>query len=252
MHELATGAPDRPPVLFVHGLEDSWESWLPLARRLDLPERLVAVDLPWRPGGDYRWRRRPPGHWLRDALERLPDHPSAIVAHSFGANALLELLTQVDCDSAVVMICPLYRPPDRAVTPAVIERSRRTFLAHIQNSLRTRLASRLERLEPEVVARMIDRATERIGVAGFDAVFEQYAASGDLPVEKIAAPVLVLAGDSDPTLDPVAAQALVDRLPDGELTVREGYDHFCHLRHPAEIAAAIRRFLRRGRKHDRQ
>lgn len=242
--ELAAGAPGARLAVLAHGLEDSWESWLPLARQVDPQWRIVALELPWRPGNDYRWRRRPSSAWLGDALDLLDRHPDLIVAHSYGANALLELLSSGDPRPGVTaaLICPLYRPPDVAVTWKIFDRSRRAFETHIHDSLMTRLATRAARISDDVVESMISKAIDRIGPAGFLAVFDQFVSSATVPLDEITASVLVLAGGADPTLSPDAATSLARRIPHTSLLIDDDYDHFCYVRRPAEVADRIMRF----------
>lgn len=245
VRELRRPAPGGPLVAFVHGLEDSWESWLPLSRALPAGWSPVALDLPWRPGNDYQWRRRPSPQWLADGLDRLGRRPDLIVAHSFGANALLELLCARDqrVPDTVMLICPLYRPPDVAVTWRVFERARRAFERHIHDSLRSRLGQRLRAMEAEVVDLMIAKAVDRVGPSGFLTVFDQFCASASLPLDRVAARVLVLAGGSDPTLSPEAARTLADGMPHAALSVGDGYDHFCYARQPEDVASRLRAFV---------
>lgn len=242
--ELTPGRPDGPLVAFAHGLEDSWESWLPLARQLRPEWRAVAVDLPWRPGSDYRWHSRPSAAWLGSALDGLDRRPDLIVAHSYGANALLELLCARDprVPDRAVLICPLYRPPGLAITWRVFDRARRAFEQHIHDSVRSRLGARAAVLDPEVVDLMIAKAVDRIGPAGFLAVFDRLTSSSALALDRIEAQVLVLAGGSDPSLSPATAAALAGRITGARLSVDDDYDHFCYARRAREVAAAVHAF----------
>ncbi|MBM0236883.1 alpha/beta hydrolase [Micromonospora sp. ATA32] len=244
VRELVAGAADGPLVAFAHGLEDSWESWLPLAQRLRPGCRAVAFDLPWRPGNDYRWRRRPSAAWLGAELDLLERRPDLMVAHSYGANALLEMLCAQDprLPDRVVLICPLYRPPDVGVTWSVFERARRAFERHIHDSLRSRLGPRLALLDSDVVDLMIAKAVDRIGPSGFLAVFDQFSSSASLALSQIRAQVLVLAGGADPTLSPAAASTLAGGITGARLTVDDDFDHFCYVRRPGEVAATVHAF----------
>jgi pimeloyl-ACP methyl ester carboxylesterase len=244
VHTLVEGPPGAPLAVLAHGLEDSWECWVPLARRF-AGWRVVALDLPWRPGNDYRWRHRPPSTWLALALELVGGHPDTVVAHSFGANATLELLCGGEDPGwrAAALICPLYRPPEVALTWEVFDTSRRTFEAHMRDGLLTRLGRRAARMDPDVFAKMVATAIDRVGPAAFLAVFEQFSASALLPLARVDLPTLVLAGGADPTLSRRAATALVGALPRGSVTFDDHYDHFCHVRHAAEVAAKIQSFV---------
>jgi pimeloyl-ACP methyl ester carboxylesterase len=240
-HTLAPGVPGAPLVVLAHGLEAPWASWRPLAAELDPDWRLVALDLPWRAGNDYRWRTRAPGRWLGDALDLVDATPDLLVAHSFGANATLELLCADDprAGRAVTLVCPLYRLPRLPVTWRMFDRSRSTFIQHIREGLLARMGARAESTEPDVLETMIDLALERVGPAGFLTVFQQFVASAELSLGHVELPTLVLAGGIDPTLSREAAVALAGAMPGATVRVNDDYDHFCHIRQARGVAAQV-------------
>lgn len=241
VHPIVPGAPGAPLVVFAHGLEDSWTSWLPLVAELGCDWRMVAVDLPWRSGNDYRWRSRSPGAWLGDALDLLDATPDALIAHSFGANATLELLCAHDPrpGRAVALVCPLYRQPRHPVTWRMFDRSMKTFVEHIREGVRARMGGRADSMDPEVLETMIEMAVDRVGPLGFLSVFQQFAASADLPLHNVELPTLVVAGGADPTLSTEAATALGAGMPGATVRIHDEYDHFCHVRHARSVAAHV-------------
>ncbi len=240
-HTLAPGVPGAPLVAFAHGLEDSWTSWMPLAAELNPDWRLVALDLPWRPGNDYSWRGRSPGHWLGDGLDMLDTTPDALVAHSFGANAALELLCRFDSrpGRAVALVCPMYRRPSQPVTWRMLDRSRSMFVQHIRDSVRARMGARADSIQPDVLATMMDLALDRVGPVGFLTVFNEFVASGNLRLDNVETPTLVVAGGADATLSHADATALADRMPGASLRFHHDYDHFCHFRFARGVAAQV-------------
>ncbi|MEU1969554.1 alpha/beta hydrolase [Micromonospora sediminicola] len=243
-HTLAAGISGGPTVVLIHGLESTWSSWLPIAVELDPNWRLVALELPWRPGNDYRWRHRNPGDWLGDSLEALDVRPDLLVAHSFGANATLELLCARDprINSPVALICPLYRLPRHAVTWQMFDRARDLFFEHMRQGLRARLGLRSGTLDPDVLDVMVDVAIDRVGPMGFLTAFQQMAASTYLELGRIGTPTLLIAGGADPSLLPEAARRIAQSIPACDLVMTESHDHFCYVRHPAEVAAAVSAF----------
>ncbi|WP_344416992.1 alpha/beta hydrolase [Amycolatopsis minnesotensis] len=245
VHELSRGVPRGPTVVLVHGLEASWDSWLPVSEFLDPRWRLLALDLPWRAGNDYAWRGRSPGRLLADALAEADEPPAAVVAHSFGANATLELLgsSRGAAGRAAAMLCPLYRPPKVAVTWEVFDRSRRAFDRHVRHGLLVRLGERAAALDPEIVETMADRAVDRVGPTGFLAVFQQFVDSTLLPLDRIGVPLSIVAGGNDPTLSVRAARELADALPTSTLDIDQDYDHFCHVKWPERVATGLTKFL---------
>lgn len=242
---VADGGPDAPLVVLAHGLEDQWTGWLPLAAHLDPSWRVVALDLPWRSGNDYRWRHRSAADWLGDALDLLDARPDVLVAHSLGANAVLQLLCAGDTRPGPVaaLVCPMYRPPRQPVTWKMFDRARTTFVAHIHEGVRARLGARVTGMDPAVLETMMSLALDRVGPEGFVTVFQQFISSAELTLGEVRVPTLLVAGGADPTLSPDAALALADAMPGGRALVTDAYDHFCHVRDPVGVAAQITTFV---------
>jgi pimeloyl-ACP methyl ester carboxylesterase len=68
-------------------------------------------------------------------------------------------------------------------------------------------------------------------------------AAGSLPVEKIAAPTLLLWGDADPISPVAVGRHLEARIPDAHLHIVAGGDHDLAQTHAAEVAPLIVRHL---------
>ncbi|MEV6304170.1 alpha/beta fold hydrolase [Actinoplanes sp. NPDC051861] len=245
LRTLAPGRPGAPLVVLAHGLEDTWSSWRRLAAHLDPDWRLVALDLPWRAGNDYQWGDRTAARWLAEGLDLVGARPDALIAHSYGANAALGLLSAGDPALAdvVALICPLYRSPEDPVTWSMFDRARSTFEAHVRESVRARMEKRAAARDPAVMQTMMTFALDRVGPSGFLTVFQQFVASAQLPLERIGARTLVIAGTDDPTLSPRAARKLGGRIPGGRLLINDGYDHFCHIRRARDAARTIAEFV---------
>lgn len=236
-----------PLIAMIHGLDDQVSSWRPLVRQLDPRFRVVAFDMPWRSGAGFSWRRRcVSGAWVAQTLEASQLRPDVIVGHSFGANAVLEALTEDDpppCDQ-VVLIAPFYRPPDMPVTWELFDKSRASFDRTLKAAMILRLGPRARRLDDDLLQRMQSkRWTHRHGPIGFMAVFDQYAATGDLDVSRVTPPTLVIGGTHDTSLARGVAQELVSRLPRGELVLRDHYAHFCQIEQAEELADDVEHFL---------
>ncbi|HEV2636497.1 MAG TPA: thioesterase family protein [Actinocrinis sp.] len=243
------GEPDRPALLLLHGIEDGWSSWNRLVPWLLPDYRCYAVDLPWRTAGDYRWRSRGAAWWTGAALAALPQRPAVVVAHSFSANALLQGIdagTPLAAD-AMVLISPFYRPPTVPVDWHTFECSRADFYTTMTAGLRIRLGDRVQRLEPEIFDRMARTMLDGIGVLGFLAVFEQFAAASELDLSADPARSMVVAGALDPGIAGERADWLARALPGAEMHVHRDFSHFCHVEQPDRVGPLIVDFLR-GRR----
>lgn len=241
LHELSPGEPGAPFVVFAHGLEGCWTSFKPLAKHLDPAWRVVSLELPWKPGNDYRWRHRSPGQLLGEGLDLLDAKPDVLMSHSFGAYATLELLCSLDSrvGRAVALIAPFYRMPHHEVNWRMFDESRATFASNIGSGVQARLGARGDILEPDVLDGMIKVALDRAGPFGFSAVFDNYVKSAELQLGNVVVPTTVLWGGSDPTLPYESAVALTAGMPGATLRMYEGYDHFFYVRHASEVAATL-------------
>ncbi len=248
---LAPGRPGGPHCIAVHGLEGSWPAWQSVADALGPRWRFSALDLPWRAGSNQRWPRHLAVQQVVSELaEAYADGtaagatgPPLLLAHSLGANVLIELLTQAEAPNwPLVALFPLYRGARAPVSWESFDASRRNFQATIGAGVRARLGERSAMLGETLVQRIVDRAIERVGPCGLTATFDRWALSADFALEEIVAPLLVVASIDDSALSPGAAGELVGRVTNARLELRDELDHFAHLSHPVEVAELIAGF----------
>lgn len=242
------GPGSGPPLVLVHGLEDSWHTWQPFvdALRGDVPFTPYALDLPWRAGAAYAWvHRTVPAALLRHALALLPEPPALLVGHSFGANALLELLAEADrpTPEAAVLLAPYFRPPDDPVDWRLYDRELARFRAVIGEGIRLKLGERRRTLDPELVDTMVAKALDRVGPLGFVALLRQFITTTDLPLDTVTVPTLVISGATDAALAGARTDAFRRAMPVATVHTRSDGGHFCHLEQAAAVTAEIRRFL---------
>lgn len=240
--DLAAWAVGEGPVLLAaHGIEDGWRNWTPVAERLADRYRIVALDLPWRAGNDYTWRAGgTPGTWLARAVELAGEPAHALLGHSFGANAALELLAAGHRASAAVLVSPFYRPHGM-VDDALRAQSRVALRTTIRTGLRLGLGDRA--VEEDVLDLMERGLLDRLMPTVFPVFFDYFATSGDLPLSDVDVPVLVTAGAGDPALTADRAAALAAAMPAATVRRHEHYTHFCHLEQAGEVAAEVTGFL---------
>ncbi|WP_367127679.1 alpha/beta fold hydrolase [Saccharothrix sp. HUAS TT1] len=240
------------PVVLAHGLEDTWTGWLPLVDGLAGDRTCYALDLPWRAGSAHGWcHDGTPGAVLRDVLAHLPEEPTAVVAHSFGANAVLELLAHDGLPgavSAVALLAPFFRPPTLTVDWELHENALAGVRRVMASGLRLRLGDRADRLGDDLLDAMAGTVVDRIGPVGFGAFFRSFVATTDLPLAAVTTPVLVLVGEDDECLRGERATALSRALPAARLRTRSHYSHFCHVEQAADVAAELDAFLDPSRR----
>lgn len=238
-HELSASG---PVTVLVHGLEDSWRSWVPLADLLAPRHRLIALDLPWRAGNDYAWHAGgTPGQWLDRALSAVPHPISSVVSHSFGAMATLELLSTRRTFDRAALLAPLYRPAGAPLDERLRSESRRALESAVRTGLRLKLGGR--KIAPDVLATMQRKLVEHVMPRSFPPFFDSLVSTGDLPLSQVDTPTLVLSGTTDISLPPAAARALAEAMPAAQVRQHPGHTHFCHLEQTAAVAAELDEFL---------
>ncbi|OLR93911.1 hypothetical protein BJP25_15540 [Actinokineospora bangkokensis] len=231
-------------VLAVHGIEDRWRGWTPLARLLADRFRVVAVDPPWRSGNDYTWRARcSPGQWLADAAAALGEPVDVLLAHSFGANAALEALAGGLRPGRAVLIAPSYRPLEHADDDALRAASTAALGATVRDGLRVRLGHRRDRVDAELLRGMAAGLSDHLVPLAFPVFYRTFTESGRLALSAVDTPALVLGGRADPALAGSRATGLARDFPAARVVLREHYGHFCHIDQAAEVAADITPFL---------
>ncbi|MEV7085126.1 alpha/beta hydrolase [Streptomyces sp. NPDC093085] len=257
-----------PVVALVHGLEGGWEGWRPLAEALP-GYRVYALDLPWRAGNPYRWRAYgSPAAWLRRALDLVPEPVDVLLGHSFGANAVLELLAEQaeqaeqagqaeradgaeredgasvsPAPSAAVLLAPFYRPDTLPVGWPLHDAARAGFRRIVTEGIRAGLGERAGTLDPGILSAMADTALERIGPVGFLSLFLQFVSTTELALAQVTVDTLVLAGRHDESLAGDRATALAAAMPAATVRQHPHYGHFCHVEQTADVAAETAAFL---------
>lgn len=250
-HQLGRPGADGLVTVLLHGMEDGWQTWRSLAGFLDPSWRVVALDLPWHPGNDYRWRHAASaGEWVRHLLDGLDDQPDVIVAHSFGASALLEALARSPrplC-RAVVLVAPVVRPAGLEITWEVFDQARAQFSEVIGDTLLVRLGRRAGQVDEGLRAGMAQIMVRRIGPRGFMSLFEQFVLTAELPLRDVPTPALVLVGGKDPGLvgGLVSGQdgGLSAAMPSACVELISHYDHFCHVEYAEDVARRLVEFVR--------
>jgi pimeloyl-ACP methyl ester carboxylesterase len=242
----AAGAEGLPAMLFLHGLEDSYLSWEPLARQLCDRFRCYAVDLPWRPGGNFEWRvRSTSADWVDAVLGVLPEPATIITAHSFGANSVLRWLEGKPVTSArsLVLLSPFYRAPSTPVSWLMFDRALEDFRGVMAEGMRVRLGERADQMDPDVFARMVQKTLERTGPHGFIALFDQLISSSQLSLKHVDIPTLIVAGSEDPGISGEKAEALAADMPVADVRLYPSLTHFCHAEQSTQVAALMNQFL---------
>jgi pimeloyl-ACP methyl ester carboxylesterase len=242
--ERAAARPDAPRLLLAHGLADSASVWRSFLDRFATGAEVWTADLPWRGEGVAGWSRHTDvGAWLAAALDAVPGRPDVVVAHSFAANVLLDLLDSRPDGyrpRGVVLVAPSYAGTPAEFTWDSIPEGVRRLRETLEEGIRVRAGSRLA---PDIRAAMADRLHDAVGPYGWLRFFDLLLRTPLLRTGRLRMPCAVVAGRGDRTSPLPGCAALAAALPGAVLHVVEDAGHFPMIDQPDRFAAVVDRFV---------
>ncbi|MCI0729736.1 MAG: alpha/beta hydrolase [Chloroflexi bacterium] len=244
LHRPLEASDDTPAVVMIHGLETDWDLWLKLCPLLSDSFRPFCLELPWNGRNGHNWgHTRSASDWLRQGLALAPAPPVALVAHSLGANAVLEYLqaNEIPGLQAVVLISPFYRSDYKEFDWNLFHGSQEIFWEIMAEGLRARQGQR--QVDPWLLTAMADKVHEFVGPLGFLEFLCLFMRTPGLKLERMQVPVLVVGGVHDPGSTPAANADLVRTLPHGHLELLPECGHFSMLTHPEKLGEVLFHFL---------
>ncbi|HEX9683045.1 MAG TPA: alpha/beta hydrolase [Acidimicrobiales bacterium] len=270
VHELAAGPATGGDVLAaIHPTGFCGPVWAPIADRLSADIRVVAPSLRGHGGstapadGHFDWNGFAEDVLaVVDDLDLDPDTRLFGAGHSKGAAALV-LAEQARPGTFGALWCyePIIVPADPPIGPdtdnplAARARRRREGFATRDEAL-ANFASKppMQRFHHEALAAYVEHglidSPDGSGVtlacqprheAQVYLMQSAHAAWRHLP--ETTCRIEVVCGEHSAAIGPALAQMLVDRLPNAELRVMEGWDHFGPLEDPARAAAEVSAWL---------
>lgn len=245
-YEIQPASATGPAIAFVHGMEGRWDSWTSVWEYLHPQFRSYSLELPWAGQQDYRWSLvRQPHDYIKSGLELIPADITMLVAHSFGANAVLEYITNHPIPSlkALVLIAPFFKPSYELFDWDVLNYYIERFQALLEDGVRVRQPPERPPHPPEVRAALGEKIRDRIGPYGWMQFFLLFSRTPALHLQAVQVPCLVLGGSNDFASLPEDCAALADALPHARVEILSQCGHFCMLEQPQLVARAINQFL---------
>lgn len=229
----------------IHGMVESPDIWRGIIEKI-APEfrRGYEISMPWHCDEGYYWGlEAKPGEWLEPVFTALPPGPKVVLAHSFGANALLDVLQrQPGSDiEAMVLLSPYYKPSYEDFTWDMFRRFVGEFEAFVAASIRIRPGA--ERISAASLTMLIDKVKEKYGSYSWVEFYELYARTPGLKFDALKMPTLVLGGDRDLSILPDDLNALAKRLNHARFEILRNCGHFGMVEQPEGITAVIHKFI---------
>ncbi|MFN3936495.1 MAG: alpha/beta fold hydrolase BchO [Gemmobacter sp.] len=253
-----------PDLLMLHGAGASTHSWAGLVPLLAADFRAILIDLPGQGYTRLGARDRCGLAAMTEDVATLIRHegwrPLAVIGHSAGAAIALQLaLAEPDLAPAVVGINAAlgnfegvegWLFPLLARLLALNPLVPRVFarLSGTEAQVRRLIASTGSDLPPADLARYVALVRKPEHVDATLAMMAQWRLDRLIAaLPRIAAPVLLIVGETDRAVPPSVSRDAAKRLPQAELVCLPGLGHLCHEEEPAAVAGPIRDFLARIR-----
>ena len=226
-------------LLLMHGLAGSPAIWRAVCD-LGVPDAEMSTsDLPWAGAGDGVWAQRP---GALDVVEDALTAADVVVAHSFTANLVLELLAAGRGTGlrGVVLVSPFYRASAGEFDWPTMEFYFAGFQRILDDGLR---AFAGDKLAADLREDMAARLRDRVGPYGWMQFFSAYLRTAQLDLEGIGVPVHLVAGEQDFAAPERDAKALAAAIPGCGLDVLPACGHFAMADRPELFTAVLGGFV---------
>jgi pimeloyl-ACP methyl ester carboxylesterase len=240
----SAAGPDPLRVLLLHGLGGTSAVWRTLADRAPAGLQLWTADLPWGLDTAADWVHDPDvGQWIVRALAAMPaGRADVVVAHSFAATALLDVLDRAGPPRprALVLVSPFYRARTEDFDWLALRNSLDAFPRLLADCVRLHVRRPLAAGVDEDMARHL---LARIGAYGWARFLDLYLRTPRLRTSRLDLPVLAISGERDDAASPADGVALARALPDCRLEIFPGCGHFPMAEQPDRFARLVAEFL---------
>ena len=232
-------------LVLVHGIGDTSDVWQKVCTLLPAGfKSYQELSLPWTMAvGDPISYRPAPEEVLREAWQKLPSGPKIVLAHSFGANAILAMIQQqplVDV-CAMVMVSVYSKPKYSDFTWPLFVSYVNEFEKFIVSSIAVRQgAKNLSSVSKGIVVEKVKNSYSPSSWIEFYMIFSQ---TPGLNLSSLTLPILVLAGEEDFSIEQQDIKQFTSRLPNAEFYCMENCGHFSMLEQPEYTAKLINKFL---------
>jgi pimeloyl-ACP methyl ester carboxylesterase len=243
---------EGPPLLFIHGVSDTGQSFLLPISRLSAHFRCIAYELPGGAGDGARLSRYTHADLVQDVwalLDHLGVNQSYVLGSSFGSTVALSALRErPECVPRGILQGGLAWRPLRKAERVLARVARllpgRMARVPLRERMIDRVHSRPFEHRPLAVWKYFLDLTGRtpIRTLGYQARWlDQVDLRPLLP--EVRQPVLLVCGERDPLIGRSHEQTLLQGLPNAGRVLIEGCGHTPSYTHPEVLAEVVRQFL---------
>jgi len=245
-------AGDGEPVVLVHGLGGSSNTWQPLMTSLTN----FAVYRPDMPGSGRSAVPVEPqtigafAEAIVNGLRELGISHAHFAGHSLGTLVCQHIAVHMpQCVRSLALFGALTEPPDAARNGLIgrAATARSGAMDPIADQIiAATLSPSTHSNNPAAVA-FVRESVMRQPPEGYAKSCEALSKAQAFPVERIACPVLLVAGDTDPVAPPSMATALKDKIPNSRMVLLERSGHWMPIEKAEESSRLIADFLQKHR-----
>lgn len=243
-----------PTLLLLHGAGGATQSWRDLFPRLADRFHTIAVDLPGQGFTRCGARNRLSLARMSEDLAHLITQEGwdidLIVGHSAGAALGLDLARRVQPRGVVGLNAALgkfdgiagwlFPLMAKALALNPLAATLLTRMPNGEGRVRELLEATGSKFDERTLELYVALASDRAHVAGTISMMAQWNVDSLLgQLDRIACPVLLLAGARDGTVPPEISRGAAARLPDGRVKILPGLGHLMHEEAPDLIAKEI-------------
>jgi pimeloyl-ACP methyl ester carboxylesterase len=261
VHYRDEGDPNQPPLVLLHGFGDSFTSWEGWVRQLNTQFRIISLDFPGhgltRAPADSRLRAEDSADFVDAFATKLALPKFAVAGNSMGGGVAWQFAVRhPDRVNALILVdaagFPNEKPPGEVPLAFKILQYPlgRALLRNIDNRPLIEQGLKTDVYDKSLITPFIvDRWAEFQRAPGHRAILmsvnlgSQPAATADL-VSKIKAPTLILWGESDPLIEPAAANKFAAAIPGSQLITYPNVGHLPQIEIPQRSAADVAAFLK--------
>jgi pimeloyl-ACP methyl ester carboxylesterase len=224
---------DGAPVLCIHGLGGSSNTWTPILPAL-AGRKVIRLDLPG------SGRSKLPAQALtieayvlavRQVLKALKIESVDILAHSMGTIVAQHFaVAYSDSVTSLVLFGPLVAPPEPA-RPAIraraeLARQGAEKVQEIADAIVAGATSKETKASNPMALTLVRESVMRQPPEGYAQSCEALASAQSAPIEEIAVPTLLVTGDQDGVAPAANVNAMAQRIRGSKVLVLEGCGHW--------------------------
>jgi len=246
----ADGAPAGTPIVFLHGVSDSWRSFEEVLA--NLPENVPAYALSLRGHGNSS--RPATGYLYRDMandvrafLQALEIPNALLVGHSMGAMVALDFAARYPSLTAgLVVIAGWPTIKGNAAMREFVQTSILGLTDPVDAAFirEFQLSTLAREVAPDLIETAIEESS-KLPAHAWKEAFQGFLTTDPCDIRRIAAPTLIVWGDRDAYTTLADQEALLRAIPASDLIVYKNTGHAVHWEDPARFTADLLAFRSR-------